>query len=56
MGHLSREERTSSNKVARKLLIDDGLGGNELSVLTLDRLKQLFNFLTVRIALVDIFV
>ena len=55
-GHLSREERTSSNKVAQKLLINDGLGSNELSILALDHLKQLFNFLTVQIALVNIFV
>ena len=50
-GHLSREARTSSNKIAWKLLINDGLGSNELSILTLDHLKQLFNFLMVRIAL-----
>ena len=56
LGHLSGKERTSSNEVAWKLLIDDRLRSDKLSILSLDCLKQLFNFLMVQIVLVDIFV
>ena len=54
ISHLCQKERASTNKIAWQLLINNGLGRNEFSILALDGLEKFLHFLVIRVMLVCI--